>query len=100
MLADRTGVTGHTPSQNWPLVYRAPDDVCTPEGVKAFAASLGIENGELSGEREEDGLFWFRLRGHVGGVAVDVTAEGGPPLLDPLTDEGVIRRSYVTGGSW
>jgi hypothetical protein len=96
-LADRVELTGLVPSPNWPLVFRAPDRVCKPEGVQAVAESLGVAGGETEGLTEEDGLFWYRLRGHVGAVVVDVTADGGPVLLDPLTDEGAIVRSWAAG---
>ena len=79
-LAHRVEVTGHVPEQCWPLVFRPPLDVRSAEAVQAFAASLGIEDGELQGAEEEDGSYWFRLRGHVGGVRVDVMAEGDPVL--------------------
>ena len=79
-LAEAVRLTGHVPQQCWPLVFRPPLDVRTPEALQAFAASLGIEDTELQGSEEEDGSYWFRLRGHVGGIRVDVMAEGDPVL--------------------
>ena len=81
-LADRVELTGLVPSQSWPLVFRAPENVTTPAGVLDVARSLGVEDGDVQGAEEEDGLYWWRLRGHVAGVVVDVTAEGATVPLE------------------
>ena len=75
-LADCVEVTGLVPSANWPLVFRAPEDVRTASEVMEVARSLGAELGELQDCREEPDLYWVRFRGHVHGITVDVTADG------------------------
>jgi hypothetical protein len=98
-LADRVEITGLLPSPSWPLTFRTPADVCTPAGVEAAARSLGVQDGTMQGAEEEDGYFWYRLRGHAGAVVVDVTTEGGPVLPGPLTDRdpSLIHRTYPAG---
>jgi hypothetical protein len=75
-IADWVELTGQVPSENWPLVFRAPGDVRTASEVMEVARSLGAELGELQDCREEPDLYWIRFRGHVHGVTVDVTADG------------------------
>lgn len=77
------------PSPHWALVFRAGDAA----GLAAAARSLGIEDGELRRNTEEGGD-WLQLRSAAGGVAVEVTADAGPVLLDTVTDACVIRRTY------
>lgn len=79
------------PAACWAMPFRA-DVVCDEAGLAAIGRSLGAELGELERLEEEDGLPWLRLRGHVRGVLVEVTADARPVLLDPLTDDGLVDR--------
>jgi hypothetical protein len=69
------------PAWCWALPFRA--GALDREGLKAIGASLGAEDVTVEDLGEEDCLSWYRLRGHVGAVPVEVTADGGPVLLDP-----------------
>jgi hypothetical protein len=75
-LADRIEADPAIPplSSCWPLVFHVTD--CqTSFSLAAIGRSLGAEDTEIGFGEEEDGTFWLRLRGHVGGVAVEVTAD-------------------------
>ena len=76
------------PVSCWAMPFRAADAA----GLDCLTRSLGIEDGDADAHEEEDGSVWYRLRGHVRGVLVEVTADAGPLLLDPLTDEGLVDR--------
>jgi hypothetical protein len=81
------------PANCWPLTFRAPESVSDAAGLARLAASLGVEDGRL----QEDGCS-ARVRGHVGGVPVEITADITARLLDPLDpDPSVIRRTYSHG---
>jgi hypothetical protein len=81
-------------SPHWPLVF--PAGTRSPAELEAIARSLGVDAGAET-LADEEGLPWLRVRGHAGGVLVEVTADTGPVLLDVLAEEGVIARSYLTG---
>jgi hypothetical protein len=79
------------PAAHWHLVFRLGDLT----GLDAAAASLGVTGGQVAIAAEEDGTPWLRLRGLVGGVGVELTADASARVLDPLTDEGAIVRTYA-----
>jgi hypothetical protein len=68
------------PASCWPLTFHAQDR----EALQAAARSLGLEDRVIGGGQDEDGGPWTWLTGHVGGVAVRITADERPVLLDPL----------------
>jgi hypothetical protein len=88
-LADAVEQTGLVPSESWPLVFRAPEDVRTASEVVEVARSLGAELGEIQDCHEEPDLYWIRFRGHVHGVTVDVTADG---ISSPALPFGEVAR--------
>jgi hypothetical protein len=96
-LADRIEADPTIPplSPHWPLVFHTLDAVDDAE-LEAIGRSLGVEDGHVSPAMAEEDGCWHQLRGRVHGVLpVEVKADAGPPLLDPVTDAGVIRRTYV-----
>jgi hypothetical protein len=84
-LADRVeaGEAGLALSPHWPLVFRA-GDAHDPAGLAAAGRSLGVEDPAVEWALEEDGTEWLRLRGHAGGVAVEVTADVSARVPDAL----------------
>jgi hypothetical protein len=79
------------PASCWPLTFHAPEGT----SAETVARSLGVTDWLRGGAEEEDGSSWEWLTGYVGGVHVRITADAGPVLLDPLTDESAIVRTYA-----
>lgn len=67
------------PPSCWALPFRAVN----LDQAMAIAAALGITGRDVTSCPDEAGS-WLRLRGRVGGVAVEVTAQAEPVLADPL----------------
>jgi hypothetical protein len=68
------------PSPHWPLEFRTRDLAA----LETAAHALGVQDWIRGGGQDEDGGPWAWLSGHVGGVAVRITADERPVLLDPL----------------
>jgi hypothetical protein len=68
------------PASCWPLTFHAGDR----QHLQAIAVSLDARDRVIGGGQDEDGEPWTWLSGHVGGVAVRITADERPVLLDPL----------------
>ena len=66
------------PSPCWPLVIHAAH----PGELVAVARTLGLGGSGAEVAEEEDGSEWLRLRGYVGGVLVEVTADARARILD------------------
>jgi hypothetical protein len=82
MLADaiEADETVPLPASCWPLTFHAGDR----QHLQAIAVSLDARDRVIGGGQDEDGDPWAWLSGHVGGVAVRITADERPALLDPL----------------
>jgi hypothetical protein len=65
------------------------------EGLEAIASALGLEDQRCEARAEENGWPYLELTGHADGLNFRIAAGDGPVLLDPLTDEGAIRREYA-----
>ena len=77
------------PSRSWPLVFHASDE----HAARVIAAALPITAAQVLPDLSDDGWPWMQITGSAGGVPVRITADAGPVLLDPLTDEGAIVRT-------
>lgn len=78
------------PSPSWPLAFHASDE----DQARAWAASLGVSVEQVLTGLDDEGWPWAEIRGNTGGVPVRVTADAGAVVLDPLTDQGAIVRTY------
>jgi hypothetical protein len=83
-----------------PVTFHA-DDSPEPAGALAIAESLGVTGAvcENRTEADEEGWPWLELTGLLGVLHVRITADNGPVMLDPVTDEGAIVRTYALGGA-
>jgi hypothetical protein len=70
----------------FPLAIYASQDVTGAAGITEMACSLGLEDWRLE-DAVEDGMPYLHLRGRVGEVWVQIVADTGPRLLDPLADD-------------
>jgi hypothetical protein len=75
------------PASCWPLTFHAEGR----DDLEAIARSLAVADTSVTECIEED--CWVRLDGRIGGLRIRITADAGPVLLDPLTDEGAIVRT-------
>lgn len=83
--------------QYCPVTFYAHDSA-EPQGPLAIAESLGVTGAECKERAEEDGWPYLEVTGMLGGLHVVIAADDGPVLLDPLTDQGAVIRSYETAG--
>jgi hypothetical protein len=81
----------------WPGVYRASQPVPTREQMDAITRATGATQWETHLREEEEGVLWWQVRATAGGVRLEIQADARPVLLDPLTDEGAIVRSWAAG---
>ena len=83
-------------SEHWPLRLRA-ESVTGTLAMEALADKLGVVNSTAR-LTSDDGWPVAELDGWAGTVRVHVVADVAP-VMPPLTDEGVITRSYALGGA-
>jgi hypothetical protein len=83
------------PSRSWPLVFHASDE----HAARVIAAALPITAVQVFPDLSDDGWPWMQITGSAGGVPVRVTADAGAVVLDPLTGDGAIVRTYALDGA-
>lgn len=76
------------PSAKWPMVFCAADE----EQAWAVASALGVAGRSVLTDLSDDGWPWMKITGQAAGIAVEVTADAGAVVLDPLTDDGIVHR--------